>query len=240
MDRKGKRNEKTCPKSTSQQPRKSFLDNPLLRQDQAWSLPRVELWCRDPECVVNQRLWGGHYTGQHHRLQLPCRGIRAGESHALPEVHEDSDVEKSGQRSASSQTDTESSSNSNSNSIHSSASTMTQQQQSRERSGITITHTNSNNKTENIFTPLNENPKGEVAMTLSPTNTIVSTISGNSNTNSSNPLCPNCSGVVPLNRTFDNKQDIGIKLDGPSFWDLNKFKHPLQRDHSFHSVGKCC
>lgn len=29
---------------------KTFLENPLLTTDKNWSLPRVELWCRDPNC----------------------------------------------------------------------------------------------------------------------------------------------------------------------------------------------
>lgn len=63
----------------------TFLENPLLLQtSKNWTLPRVELWCRDPECMYNQRLWGNHYTYQHPHLN--------GNSHypggAIPEVDE--------------------------------------------------------------------------------------------------------------------------------------------------------
>lgn len=58
---------------------------------------------------------------------------------------------------------------------------------------------------------------------------------------SPNSYCPNCSGVVPLNH-IDNGSDIGLgsrtNKGDPGFWQFNKFQHPLQRDHSFHSVGK--
>ncbi|ODM95735.1 hypothetical protein Ocin01_10946 [Orchesella cincta] len=65
--------------------RASFLDNPIFETDlKNWTLPRVELWCRDPGCQINVQLWRDYCrTHQAELTQLQVEELQQQQHHYL-------------------------------------------------------------------------------------------------------------------------------------------------------------
>jgi hypothetical protein len=71
---------------------KPFFSNPLLVDNELknWTLPRVELWCRDPNCSFNQQLWGQHLADQHNIAAAAASTItndQVPNYHTIPAIH---------------------------------------------------------------------------------------------------------------------------------------------------------
>lgn len=72
IEKKGKSKKKHSKDSTA-----SFLDNPIFDTDlKHWTLPRVELWCKDPQCQINVQLWRDYcQTHQSELTQLQVQEL---------------------------------------------------------------------------------------------------------------------------------------------------------------------